>query len=143
MRLIKILLKKAPTQLFSCEHCKIFKNNYFEEHPRTAASEVRINPKWNLRKQVFFKTDVLKYSLKATEWHLYWSVFLRKLQFWNHEHERVKVMNVLHKLILSTSKMAEVAKQDVHMWKETVLFYLIIVLQEGNLARFELFSKIL
>ena len=92
---------------------------------------------------MFFKTDVLKYSLKATEWHLYWSVFLRKLQFWNHEHERVKVMNVLHKLILSTSKMAEVAKQDVHMWKETVLFYLIIVLQVGNLARFELFSKIL
>ena len=44
----------------------------------------------------------------------------------------MKIMNVLHKLILSTSKMAEGVKQDVHMWKETVLFYLIIVLQEGN-----------
>ena len=26
----KILLKKAPTHVFSCEHCKIFKNTYFE-----------------------------------------------------------------------------------------------------------------
>ena len=42
----------------------------------------------------------------------------------------MKIMNVLHTLTLSTSKMAEGAKQDVHMWKETVLFYLIIVLQE-------------
>ena len=107
--------------MFSCEYCKIFKNNYFEEHPRTAASEVRINPKWNLRKQVFFKADVLKYSLKATERHLYWSDTL-----WNHEQESMKIMNVLHKLTLSTSKMAEGAKQDVHIWKETVFFYLII-----------------
>ena len=30
------------------------------------------------------------------------------------------------------SKMAEGAKQDVHLWKETVLFYLIMDLQEGN-----------
>ena len=44
----------------------------------------------------------------------------------------MKIMSVLHKLILSTSKMAEETKQDKHMWKETVLFYLIIVLQEGN-----------
>ena len=55
----------------------------------------------------------------------------------------MKVMNVLHKLTLSTSKMAKGAKQDVHMWKETLFFYLIIVLQEGNVARFELFSIIL
>ena len=40
-------------------------------------------------------------------------------------------MYALRKLILSTSKMAEGAKQDVH-WKEIVLFYLIIALQEGN-----------
>ena len=26
------LLKKAPTQMLSCEICKLFKNNYFEEH---------------------------------------------------------------------------------------------------------------
>ena len=45
----------------------------------------------------------------------------------------MKIMSALHKLILSTSKMAaNGAKQDVHMWKEPVLFYLIIVFQEGN-----------
>ena len=44
----------------------------------------------------------------------------------------LKIMHVLHKLILSTSKMDEGAKQDVNRWKETVLFLLIIVLQEGN-----------
>ena len=49
--------------MFSCEYCEIFKNNYLEESPEIAASEVRINQKWNLRKQVFCKTDVLKYSL--------------------------------------------------------------------------------
>ena len=44
----------------------------------------------------------------------------------------MKIMHVLHKLILSTSKMAEGAKQDVHCCKGTVLFFLIIALQEGN-----------
>ena len=44
----------------------------------------------------------------------------------------MKIMSILHKSVLSTSNMADGAKQDVHMWKETVLFYLIIVLQEGN-----------
>ena len=39
---------------------------------------------------------------------------------------------VLGELILSTSKIAEEAKEDTQMWKETVLFYLIIVLQERN-----------
>ena len=33
------LLKKTPTQVFSCEYCEISKNNYFEELLRTAASE--------------------------------------------------------------------------------------------------------
>ena len=35
-----LFLKKGPTQLFSCEYCEIFKNNFFEEHLRTAASAV-------------------------------------------------------------------------------------------------------
>ena len=30
--------KEIPTQVFSCEYCKIFNNTYFEEHLRTAAS---------------------------------------------------------------------------------------------------------
>ena len=29
--------KETPTQLFSCEYCKIFKNTYFEKHLRMAA----------------------------------------------------------------------------------------------------------
>ena len=33
-----ILSKETPTQAFSCEHCKIFKNTYFEKHLQTAAS---------------------------------------------------------------------------------------------------------
>ena len=34
-------LKTRPQHrcLFPCEYCKIFKNTYFEEHLRTAASE--------------------------------------------------------------------------------------------------------
>ena len=35
-------IKKTPTQVFSCEIREIFKNNYFEEHLRTTASENRI-----------------------------------------------------------------------------------------------------
>ena len=31
------LLKKIPTQVFSCEFCEIFKNTYFVEHLQTAA----------------------------------------------------------------------------------------------------------
>ena len=31
-------IKKTPTQVFSREYCEIFKNTYFEEHLRTAAS---------------------------------------------------------------------------------------------------------
>ena len=42
----------------------------------------------------------------------------------------LKIMHFLHKLILSTSKMAEGAKQDVHWWKVTVLFYLIMACKE-------------
>ena len=33
------LSKKTPTQLFSCEHCKIFKNTYFEKHLQTVVSD--------------------------------------------------------------------------------------------------------
>ena len=33
------LFKKTPTQVFSCEIYKLFKNNYFEEHLWTSASK--------------------------------------------------------------------------------------------------------
>ena len=32
-------IKKTPTQVFSCEMCKTFKNVYTEEHLRTTASD--------------------------------------------------------------------------------------------------------
>ena len=35
----KTLLKKTPTQVFSCEICKIFRNSYFPEDLQTACSE--------------------------------------------------------------------------------------------------------
>ena len=41
--LLKALLKRGSNTVFSCEYCKISKNIYFEEHPRMAVSEVRIN----------------------------------------------------------------------------------------------------
>ena len=31
--------RQRPAQVFSCEYCKIFKNNYFEKHLWTAASQ--------------------------------------------------------------------------------------------------------
>ena len=32
--------KRFQSQVFSCEHCKILGNTYFEEHLQTAASEM-------------------------------------------------------------------------------------------------------
>ena len=49
-------------------------------------------------------------------------------------------MHSLHKLFLSISKVAETRCALVK--RNCVLFYLIIVLREGNQARSELFSKI-
>ena len=35
--LIKLLVLKTPTQVFSCEYCEIVKSTYSKEHLRTAA----------------------------------------------------------------------------------------------------------
>ena len=35
---LQVYEKVAPTHIFSCEYCKIFKNTYFEKYLRTAAS---------------------------------------------------------------------------------------------------------
>ena len=32
-------IKKTPIQVFSCQYYEMFKNTYFEEHLRTAASD--------------------------------------------------------------------------------------------------------
>ena len=43
--------------------------------------------------------------------------------FWNHEHKSMQMMHVLHKLTLSTSNLAEGAK-DVHWCKETAFYFI-------------------
>ena len=39
LRAWNFILKKTPTEVFSCEICEIFKNIYFEEHLRTTTSK--------------------------------------------------------------------------------------------------------
>ena len=63
--------------------------------------------------------------------------------FWNHDHESIQVMHGLRKLIPWTSKMAEEAeKYNELVERNCVLFYLIIVVSEGNQAQLELFSEV-
>ena len=87
----KLYWKEAPTKVFFCEYCKTFKNNYLKNIVNGCFWSQN-KPKMKFEKApVFFKANVLKYSLKATEWHLYWSVFLMKLHALkprtrNHEH---------------------------------------------------------
>ena len=54
------LLKKTPTQVFSCEYCGIFKINCFEEHLRTAVSIRCYFDRISLKQSGFFTT----YSFK-------------------------------------------------------------------------------
>ena len=56
-------LKKTLTQMFSDEYCKIFKNTYFEEHLRTAASRYISKKKKKLR----LKTKKHEYVMSQTE----------------------------------------------------------------------------
>ena len=62
------------------------------------------------------KTDVLKYSFFQGV------SFLMRLLALKPRAQKLKIMHVLHKLILSTSKITEGAKQDVHCWKKTFIF---------------------
>ena len=60
------LLKKAPTQVFSCEICKLFKKNYFEEHLWMSASKLYLKRDYNtgvflwtlLFKNTYFVVDL-------------------------------------------------------------------------------------
>ena len=42
------LLKKTSTQVLSCEICKLFKNNYFEEHLWTSTSQLYLKRDSNI-----------------------------------------------------------------------------------------------
>ena len=35
---MQLYLKKSPTQVFSCEYCKLFKNSFFYRTPQVTAS---------------------------------------------------------------------------------------------------------
>ena len=54
----------------------------------------------------------------------------------------MQVMHVLYKSILSTSKMAEGAKQECTLVeKNCILFYVIIILREENQRPFERYKR--
>ena len=36
---LQVYYKETPTQVFSCDFCKIFQNSYFEEHMQTTTSD--------------------------------------------------------------------------------------------------------
>ena len=36
IKFVKTFIKETPTQVFSCEICKMFKNTYFEEHQQAS-----------------------------------------------------------------------------------------------------------
>ena len=57
------LLKKAPTQVFFCEICKLFKNNYFKEHLWTSASKLYLKRDFN--------TVVFLWILGISQEHLF------------------------------------------------------------------------
>ena len=47
--MLETLFKETPTQVFFREYCVTYKNTYFEEHLRTAASIKRyLNVPWTL-----------------------------------------------------------------------------------------------
>ena len=59
---LQISQKEAPTQVFSCEICEIFKNTYFEEHVRTpsSVSESPFQKDDNRENQITEKLEILK-----------------------------------------------------------------------------------
>ena len=56
--------KETPTQVFSCQICKIFKNTYFKKHLQRAAS------KWSLKIELSFgKTNFKLHALVSKQFH--------------------------------------------------------------------------
>ena len=81
--LIKCYVKKTPTQVFSCEHCKIFKNTYFEEHLPVAVSVWRHQ---NPSEYLFLGIWMFLPNLFEPEYILYlasskWVFFIKKKVF--------------------------------------------------------------
>ena len=60
--MLEPLLKKTPTQEFSCCYYKIFKSTYFEKHLQAAASEtsgLHVYPQYSII-GCLFRTDLLQ-----------------------------------------------------------------------------------
>ena len=51
LKIASLLKKKTPTQVFSCDYCEFFENNYFEEYLRMAASGNTLRGPWQCMKQ--------------------------------------------------------------------------------------------
>ena len=70
------LLKKTPTQVFSCEIYKLFKNNYFEEHLWMSASKLYLKRDYNtgvflwtlLFKNTYFVEDLQTAGSETSVW---------------------------------------------------------------------------
>ena len=56
--MLEYYAKETPVLVFSSEICQFFKNTYFEEHPRTAASG-------NLKSSVRVEVTCLKSIVEA------------------------------------------------------------------------------
>ena len=59
----------TPIQVFSCECCENFKNTYFEEHLRTAASDSFLLIS-TINSNGKFLTFSIFYKFQSTELHL-------------------------------------------------------------------------
>ena len=107
-------LKKTPTQVFSCENCKISKDTYIEEHLRTTAS-------WKTVPKVFCKSAIGKAFRKflgkhARQSQIFWKVadskheFIAQAWHWTGVKPLVwcLIFNVFVDLTLVNSFMTEV-----------------------------------
>ena len=62
------LLKKTPTQVVSCKLCKLFKNNYFEEHLWMSNIGVFLWTLWIIQEHLFCResTNSCLFNLQTT-----------------------------------------------------------------------------
>ena len=97
------LLKKTPTQVLSCEICKLFKNNYFEEHLWMSASKLYLKRDYNtgvflwtlLFKNTYFVEDLQTAGSETSVWE---SLFnkVASVTAWKH----LTVLETLAKVFL-------------------------------------------
>ena len=55
---LQLSQKEAPTQLFFCEYCEIFKNAFFEEHLQKTASFCFTSKYYNVAKFGLDETSI-------------------------------------------------------------------------------------